>query len=99
MLTLAPISGTRKYLMKFRGEGGYPRAHIHEGAEGTIGPIIFGEFPSGSPLLTGSFSYPITVSASILDESVLTAEGYYYNVHTFDFPAGEIRGQFKPPAV
>jgi len=61
--------------------------HIHKGAVGVSGGVIF-------PF--SSFTSPITYTSAALDatqEADLNANLYYVNIHTAAFPAGEIRGQ------
>ncbi|MBI3285736.1 MAG: CHRD domain-containing protein [Burkholderiales bacterium] len=64
-------------------------AHIHEGAVGISGSIIFplSEAPAGS----GKWSTTVTLTNAQLTE--LRAGRYYINVHSALYPAGEIRGQ------
>ena len=64
-------------------------AHIHKGAVGVPGGVIF-------PLGTAPFTSPINFTSAALDstqEADLMAEMYYVNVHSTQFPDGEIRGQ------
>ena len=63
-------------------------AHIHGGAAGTNGAVLF-HLGLGSP---NSFSTTLTD----LQESRLLAGLWYVNVHSTVFPAGEIRGQLQP---
>ena len=61
--------------------------HIHKGAVGVSGPVIF-------PFT--SLTSPITFTSAPLDatqEADLMAGNYYVNLHTTAFPGGEIRGQ------
>ena len=61
--------------------------HIHKGAAGTSGGVIF-------PFAT--FTSPINYTSPALDaaqEADLMANLYYVNIHTTANPAGEIRGQ------
>jgi len=61
--------------------------HIHKAAAGENGPPVF-------PFT--SFSSPINFTSGALDaaqEADLNAGLYYVNIHTSDFPPGEIRGQ------
>ncbi len=61
--------------------------HIHKGAAGTGGPVVF-------PFAT--FTSPINFTSAALDasqEADLMANLYYVNIHTAANPAGEIRGQ------
>ncbi|MGI0056627.1 MAG: CHRD domain-containing protein, partial [Nitrosarchaeum sp.] len=60
-------------------------AHIHEGAVGLDGPIIF-TLPAASPK-TG------TVTLSDSQETSLLSDELYVNIHSTNFPGGEIRGQ------
>ncbi|HYD82373.1 MAG TPA: CHRD domain-containing protein [Paucimonas sp.] len=64
-------------------------AHIHDGAPGVAGPIVFPltENPPGS----GNWSASAALSDAQLN--ALLAGNYYVNVHSAAFPNGEIRGQ------
>lgn len=61
--------------------------HIHVGAVGVSGPVVFPFTDLMSP-----FSYT-TPALSAAQETDLLANLYYVNLHTTAFPAGEIRGQ------
>lgn len=67
-------------------------AHIHEGAVGMAGSIIFPLAPAGS----GKWSTTVTLTNAQLTE--LNAGRYYVNVHSTLYPAGEIRGQILSQA-
>lgn len=61
--------------------------HIHKGAIGVAGAVIF-------PF--SSLTSPITYTSAALDatqEADLMANLYYVNLHSTAFPGGEIRGQ------
>lgn len=61
--------------------------HIHKGAVGVAGPVVF-------PF--SSFTSPISYTSPVLDatqEADLKAGLYYVNIHTATYPGGEIRGQ------
>jgi hypothetical protein len=62
--------------------------HIHKGAIGVAGPVVF-------PF--ASFTSPITFTSAALDatqEADLNANLYYVNIHSAaPYTAGEIRGQ------
>ena len=71
-------------------------AHIHDGAMGVNGPVV-------RSLLPVSF-VPTVVTETVFFDAIITdltpaevstmlSDGFYINVHTTDFPAGEIRGQ------
>ncbi len=61
--------------------------HIHKGAEGVAGPVVF-------PFT--DLTSPITLNSPVLTDEQVTAlfkDSMYVNLHTKDYPAGEIRGQ------
>ncbi|HVF46194.1 MAG TPA: CHRD domain-containing protein [Pyrinomonadaceae bacterium] len=74
--------------------------HIHGvaggGAGGGVGinsPVLFG-FPAASGGTSGSFTAgPFTITAAQLTQ--LRENRLYVNLHTVNFPGGEIRGQIK----
>lgn len=64
-------------------------AHIHNGAPGINGPIVF-------PLAetsVGSGRWTATVALTVEQLNLLLSGNYYFNVHSVAFPSGEIRGQ------
>jgi uncharacterized protein (TIGR03382 family) len=85
-------------------------AHIHRAAAGVNGPVIIGldgmalsggrptwnliapgvtSFNSGGPL-TAPFNFPAAEVANLI------AGNTYFNIHSSNFPGGEIRGQIIP---
>ncbi|HRC86382.1 MAG TPA: DUF4331 family protein, partial [Thermoanaerobaculia bacterium] len=63
-------------------------AHIHQGAEGSNGPVVCDFGGPASPI---QFTCPLTPELL----SALRQGGLYVNVHSGSFPGGEIRGQLK----
>ena len=61
--------------------------HIHEGAVGVGGPVVFPLSNSAQSPINDVFA----LSSAQVD--TLKAEGYYINVHTNAFSQGEMRGQ------
>ncbi len=62
--------------------------HIHKGAKGTNGGVIFGL----GTTFTNSFK-SATVALTAEQETDLMAGNYYVNFHSAKSPSGEIRGQ------
>ena len=64
--------------------------HVHRGAPGENGPVLFDLGEPSSPVLA---QWTGMTPADVAD---LLAGGLYVNVHTGGRPAGEIRGQIVP---
>ncbi len=64
-------------------------AHIHKGAVGVAGDVVF---PIGSGTYVSLVGFT-SVALTVAQEADLSANLYYVNIHTANFPAGEIRGQ------
>lgn len=62
-------------------------AHIHKGAVGVSGDVVFGFTTLPSPI---NYTSPALDAAQ---EADLMANLYYVNIHTTAYQAGEIRGQ------
>ncbi|HKR62721.1 MAG TPA: CHRD domain-containing protein [Thermoanaerobaculia bacterium] len=67
--------------------------HIHKGAPGVNGPVIF---DLGSPVSPVIATWSGVSPANVAD---LFAGNYYINIHTAGRPGGEIRGQVLPRTV
>jgi hypothetical protein len=65
------------------------QAHIHLGATGVTGPVVFSLVENGA----GSGIWTTTATITADQISQLTTGNYYFNVHTVAYPDGEIRGQ------
>jgi hypothetical protein len=84
------FSGLQSDLQEVSGSA----AHVHQGAAGTHGPIVFNLTITSTDKRNGSFT-----GSSSLDDAQQKSfqEGLLYvNVHTVQNPGGEIRGQFRP---
>ncbi len=66
-------------------------AHIHRGAAGQSGPVV-AEMTRPS-LFTGVYSGVIPLSEE--DLKAYLKDELYFNIHSSNFPDGEIRGQFQ----
>ncbi len=64
-------------------------AHLHAGAAGENGDVVFGLNDAGMDMWT------VPENTMLTDEQIQTMQdaGYYTNFHTDAFPNGEIRGQ------
>jgi hypothetical protein len=69
-------------------------AHFHNGAEGKNGPVVIWLTQKNTEA-TGAIKGDATLAPEQAQQ--FEAGDWYINVHTKDHPAGEIRGQVKPP--
>jgi CHRD domain len=83
---------------------GTTAGHIHAGARGTAGPVIVdftfpagrtGDLPITFRLGEAAFRARPEIGIATFDDAMQTITGGngYVNVHTTQYPAGEIRGQ------
>lgn len=75
---------------------GLTASHIHKAPIGVNGGVIFPLNPVGGTT-SGSFSGSVAVTAA--QAADLIAGLYYINIHTSNFPGGEIRGQLVSDPV
>ena len=72
-------------------------AHIHKGGKSvTNGPIVvtFLHGPAAGSKFTGCET---NVARSVIRAILRHPRRYYVNVHSLDFPGGEVRGQLHKP--
>jgi hypothetical protein len=69
-------------------------AHIHKAPRHVAGPIVipFSAVPSATTFETSAC---VTPAAALLADIQANPTSYYVNVHTANFPGGEVRGQLK----
>jgi hypothetical protein len=76
-------------------------AHIHDGAPGVSGPIVIPFFMTSMPA-SGTLSGTLTqadvtpangISTIVQVAQLIEAGDAYVNIHTAQYPAGELRGQ------
>ena len=83
---------------------GTTAGHIHAGARGTPGPVILdfnfpagrtGDMPITFRLGQAAFRARPEIGINTFDDAIQTivAGNSYVNIHTTQYPAGEIRGQ------
>jgi Cu/Zn superoxide dismutase len=91
IFALAPDMSVLVYHISYSGLGSAEvGAHIHRGARDVPGPIVFDLGEPGSPK-HGAWDLAPT------DIDDLLAGLLYVNIHTSNYPGGEIRGQIEVP--
>ena len=70
------------------------RAHIHKGAVGVSGPIVFGFFnPPTSPVINEGCRPGTPTELAVIRDIANHPGDYYVNIHTAAHPGGATRGQ------
>jgi hypothetical protein len=81
--------GQMSYTVVVTGLKGKPTAmHLHRGKAGVAGDVVY---PLTTPTADAATTGTITFNQADLAD--LTSQGFYLNIHTDAFPAGEVRGQ------
>ncbi|MCL5275150.1 MAG: S8 family serine peptidase [Chloroflexi bacterium] len=70
-------------------------AHIHSGAIGVSGPVLYTLLNTLTPVATNQYTLTGNLVVNAGDVSRLLSGGDYINVHTDVYPGGEIRGQLS----
>jgi hypothetical protein len=83
---VAALYGSMLYTQVYHTISNPTLAHIHVGAPGVPGGVIFTYSPVTSPIIQN-------FTATTDQASTLASGGCYFNVHTAANPGGEIRGQ------
>jgi hypothetical protein len=68
-------------------------SHIHRGAAGKAGPIVVNFFAEDAALAADKKSGCVKADSEIVAAINSKPGNYYVNVHSAEFPKGEIRGQ------
>ena len=96
------VDGSLSYYVMVAGLESATAAHIHAGAAGENGSVLFGLFSVSeeTPSVENGLLAQGTIAAddpsrAALEFALITGEAYV-NVHTADYPNGEIRGQLEP---
>jgi len=67
-------------------------AHIHDGAAGSNGPVVHTLY-GGTPVFDPANPIAGSIQLTPTELSNLLTGDHYVNIHTDDFPSGEVRGQ------
>lgn len=71
--------------------------HIHNAPFGVNGPVIVDIGPGAINTGAGTINFNVNLGANFNSvKAILDARNGYFNIHTSNFPGGEIRGQIAP---
>lgn len=90
-ITLDPASETVCVDSATAGIDTVTLTHIHRGEAGANGPVVLDFAPNGA----GALSKCVPSDAALIDEIAADPAGFYFNVHTTEFGAGAVRGNFE----
>jgi len=91
-VSVVPALDSLVYFVQVRGlSGPATAAHIHKGAAGQAGGVVFGL--TAVPLTTGLYTAVVPLDSARISD--LVKGEWYFNVHTAANPNGEIRGQIQ----
>jgi CHRD domain len=95
---LVRVHGDRvTFALRYQAIGAPTLAHIHQGRAGVNGPVKVGLFASPLPETVTAAAGGTTVeNRSVADAIRANPRGFYFNVHTKEFPGGAVRGQLAP---
>jgi hypothetical protein len=68
-------------------------SHIHKAAAGKAGPIVVNFFAEDSALAASTKTGCVQADSEVVAAIAAKPANYYVNVHSADYPKGEIRGQ------
>ncbi|MGK5731602.1 CHRD domain-containing protein [Streptomyces sp. URMC 124] len=82
------------YAFSFRGIATPTAAHLHQGGRGENGdvriPFFARKLPDGRSSATGTVK---VTDRKVLEALKTRPDGFYFNLHTGEFPGGAVRGQ------
>jgi PKD repeat protein len=88
------VSGNFSGLLSDLMEVGGSSAHVHLAPLNASGPIVFPLVVVSADNRSGSFNGSAVLNSSLVDAFI--NDELYVNVHSNDYPTGEIRAQFMP---
>ncbi|WP_206314114.1 CHRD domain-containing protein [Streptomyces coryli] len=94
-LALMRVQGDEvAFAFKFRGIAAPTLAHIHQGGKGANGavkiPLFTEKLADGTDQVTGTVK---VTDPALLQQLKDNPGGFYFNLHTGEFPGGAVRGQ------
>jgi hypothetical protein len=82
------------FAVSWEGTGAPTAAHLHLGGKGANGAVKVPFFASALPDTARATTGSVKVTdKAVLDDLVKNPGGFYFNLHTGEFPGGAVRGQ------